>query len=74
MKTGAPQAAEQSGAGSVAETLSFWQPRSTRPLLDSDGRQIVTNLTSFFEVLLDWESREREEAAPVNIEVSKASD
>ncbi len=74
MKVRTPRAADQSATGGVAETLSFWQARCASPLVDSDGRQIVTNLAGFFEVLLEWESREREEAALVNIEGLKASE
>jgi hypothetical protein len=68
MKVRTPRAADHGGAEGVSETLSFWQPRSASPLVDSDGRQIVINITGFFEVLLDWQSQERKEAAPVKIE------
>jgi hypothetical protein len=74
MKARTPTTAAEGGAGGVTEILSFWRPRSASPLVDSDSRQIVTNLTGFFEVLLEWQSREREEAALVKIEGLKASD
>jgi hypothetical protein len=74
MKVRTLKAANQCGTGSVTEILSFWQPRSASRLVDSDGHQIVANITGFFEILLDWQSREREEAALVKIEGSKTSD
>jgi hypothetical protein len=68
MKTREPRAADQRVTGHVTEILSVWQPRSASPLVESDCYHIVSNLTGFFEVLLDWQAQEREEVALVKIE------
>lgn len=68
MHNGKRKAVHQCDTETVSEVLSLWQPRSARALGDSDACQIVTNLTGFFDVLLDWQSREREETALGKIE------
>ena len=60
--------ADPSCEGVASEILSLWQSRAAHPLGESDARQIVTNLTGFFEVLLDWQSQERAETGLVKIE------
>ena len=37
-----------------ARTRHVWQPRVGRDLTDEDARQIVHNVTGFFDVLADW--------------------
>ncbi len=37
-------------------TLEIWQPRTGRVLTHEDARQIVENITGFFEILLEWDS------------------
>ena len=70
MKLRTPEAACQGGAADgVSEIISLWQPRSARPLADSDACQIVANITGFFDVLLEWQSQEREATAVGKIEV-----
>ena len=46
------------------QAIEFWRPRSPRTLTREDAREIVENLTGFFELLLAWEAAE-EEAAQV---------
>ena len=40
------------------QAIEFWQPRSLRTLTREDAREIVENLTGFFELLLTWEATE----------------
>ena len=42
----------------LARTRQVWQPRLGRDLTDEDARQIVHNVTGFFDVLADWSRAE----------------
>ncbi|HWR50189.1 MAG TPA: hypothetical protein VN428_03725 [Bryobacteraceae bacterium] len=41
----------------LAQTISVWQPHFHRPLTSEDARQIVENVSGFFEVLLEWDRK-----------------
>jgi G:T-mismatch repair DNA endonuclease (very short patch repair protein) len=41
------------------QTVTFWQPRTSRKLTREDGRQIAENVSAFFRILLEWEAAER---------------
>jgi hypothetical protein len=41
------------------ETIAIWQPRASRTLTREDARQIVENMTGFFNVLREWDLAER---------------
>ena len=43
----------------VEDAIDFWQPRTSRPLTDEDGRQGVENVTGFFDVLERWAAATR---------------
>jgi hypothetical protein len=45
-------------------TLLAWQPRSSRRLTQEDARQIAVNMTSFFQILGEWDRKERERNPP----------
>lgn len=45
------------------ETIAIWQPRASRRLTREDARQIIENMTGFFNVLRDWDRAERAAAA-----------
>jgi hypothetical protein len=50
----------RSGANALLdETIAIWQPRASRPLTREDARQIVENMTGFFNVLREWDRAER---------------
>jgi hypothetical protein len=55
------------------ETIAFWQPRSERALNREDAREIVENLTGFFELLREWEEDDRKLANSL-IEPSDAAE
>lgn len=38
---------------------NFWQARTERTLTAEDSRQIRDNLTGFFEILNEWQGKER---------------
>lgn len=40
-------------------TIQLFQPRMNRPLSREDARQIVENMTGFFQTLAEWERAER---------------
>src|SRR5258708_2638068 len=54
------------------ETIAFWQSRSERALNREDAREIVENLTGFFELLREWEEDDRK-LANSRIEPSDAA-
>jgi hypothetical protein len=60
-----PTSAAASSANSslLDETIATWQPRASRPLTREDARQIIENMTGFFNVLRDWDRAERAAAA-----------
>jgi hypothetical protein len=41
-------------------TVEVWQPRAARDLQDEEAREIAENIVGFFNLLLEWESAERE--------------
>ena len=43
----------------VARTVAFWQPHTTRRLGCEDAREIVENLTGFFQLLQEWDRADR---------------
>lgn len=45
------------------ETIAIWQPRSRRKLTHEDAREILENLTGFFQVLSVWQREERAKEA-----------
>lgn len=46
-------------AAQLERTLEFWRKRATRQLTNEDARQITVNLTRFFEILAEWDERDR---------------
>ncbi len=46
------------------QTVTFWQPRTSRKLTREDGRQIAENVSGFFRILLEWEAAERSANPP----------
>jgi len=48
----------------IDETLKLWQPRTSQQLNYEDARQIIENVTGFFNVLLEWEKAERQSSTP----------
>jgi hypothetical protein len=44
------------------QTIAFWQPQYLdRQLTREDAREIKYNMTGFFDILLEWDRRERAE-------------
>ena len=43
----------------INHTLEFWQKQTPQKLSYEDARQIIANVTGFFEVLSKWERSER---------------
>jgi hypothetical protein len=41
------------------ETIKFWQPQSERILTREDAREMVENVTGFFNILHEWYEAER---------------
>jgi hypothetical protein len=38
----------------IDRTIALWQPRLRRDLSGEDARQIVKNVTGFFNILVEW--------------------
>ena len=49
----------------TADALEFWQSRASRELNEEDARQIVENITGFFDLLLKWEAAEHDKPDPL---------
>ena len=43
----------------IDRTLDFWRKRTDRQLTNEDTRQIALNMTRFFEILAEWDERDR---------------
>ena len=43
----------------IERTLEFWGKRSGRKLTNEDARQINLHLTRFFDILSEWDTRDR---------------
>ena len=57
----------QDRANFLGHTRRFWQERTSRALDDEDAREIVTNVSGFFELLAKWnqgEGRRRKATSP----------
>ena len=46
----------------IDETITVWQPYSADPLTREDARQIMQNVTAYFDMLLKWAAEDRERA------------
>jgi hypothetical protein len=55
------------------QTVTFWQPRTSRKLTREDARQIVENVNGFFRILLEWEMASQREAAAVEPQPTAAA-
>lgn len=44
----------------LQKTIETWQPLSDRELKEEDARQMVENVTAFFELLEEWDREDRE--------------
>ena len=42
----------------VELTIQVWQPRSQKKLTEEDAIVIIQNMTSYLELLLEWERTE----------------
>ena len=38
----------------IDQTIDLWQPRSQRGISPEDARQVVENVTGFFNILAEW--------------------
>ena len=43
----------------IESTLSFWQARTVNKMTREDARQIVYNISGFFQILAEWETASR---------------
>lgn len=39
----------------IDQTLEFWQARSPKTLTREDAREIIENVTGFFQLLQEWQ-------------------
>jgi hypothetical protein len=44
--------------GFIEKTVKVWQPRTQKKLTSEDAIAIIRNMTSFVELLLEWEKTE----------------
>jgi hypothetical protein len=43
----------------LQQTIKIWQPRTLRELTYEDARQVTENAVGFFQVLEEWEKKEK---------------
>jgi hypothetical protein len=41
----------------IEHTIAFWSERTRQPLSREDARQMLVNVTGFFQVLAEWERK-----------------
>jgi len=58
----------------VAETKRIFQPYRKEPISDYDARDMLRNVSGFFEVLADWERKRREKAATKDAAQAESED
>ena len=51
----------------IERTRQVWQPRLRRDLSREDARQIVENVTGFFNILAEWSQAEMPRSANDNV-------
>lgn len=49
----------------VEQTLTIWQPRTSKGLTSENARQIAENATGFFQTLMEWQVAEQHTASEV---------
>ena len=42
------------------DTITLWQSRASQPLSDDDAREIIENISGFFEILIGWDQLDRD--------------
>ncbi len=47
----------------IQKTIEFWSPRYGYTLSEEDAREIVVNLSGFFDVLIKWDREDKEKKA-----------
>lgn len=43
----------------IDQTIEFWQSRTSEQLTRESARQIVANVSGFFQVLAEWDAAQR---------------
>ena len=56
------KAAPSPKAQMITEAREFWERRAVRPLHNEDAREIVENVTGFFDLLYKWDKEARAKA------------
>ncbi|PZR70518.1 MAG: hypothetical protein DLM66_03780 [Candidatus Dormiibacter spiritus] len=51
-------------ANGLEATIEVWQPLSPVPLTEEDARQILHNMTGFFNLLISWEAAAAAQSQP----------
>lgn len=55
----APDAPTAARERLIEETIALWQPRCPRPVSTEEARQMIENVSGFFNLLARWEAEER---------------
>jgi hypothetical protein len=51
----------------IDQTLEFWQARSSKTLTREDAREIIENVTGFFQILQEWQLADRLSATKTHL-------
>jgi hypothetical protein len=52
----------------IEHTLNFWGKRTGKYLSQEDAREMVANVSGFFQVLAEWDRKARMEACSKDVE------
>jgi len=50
----------------IERTKKLWQTLASRTLTDEDAREIIENITGFFQVLAEWHSDDQDSPPPLS--------
>ncbi len=44
----------------LKRTIEVWQPYSDEPLTEDDAREIIRNISGFFDTLASWDKKSKD--------------
>lgn len=44
----------------ISRTIEVWQPYSDKPLTEEDAREIIRNISGFFDILASWDKKSKD--------------
>jgi hypothetical protein len=57
--------------GIIEQTITFWEEHTGEKCSQEDARQMVSNVSGFFQVLLEWDKKSRDEKGMNDLQQEK---